>query len=513
MRTRIGAALVTGAAIWVVGSPAQAELQGRDLDGDPSTFEAYYDTVLGITWLADANYAKSSGYDSDGYMQWATAMAWAEGLVYGGFDDWRLPKVEPVGPEWNYNLSNNGTTDHGWGITSPHSEMSYMYYVNLGNKGYCTPDNADPSGCTEQPGWGLQNTGPFANLQDRYWSGTPIEAYAESVWVFFFGSSAYINGQQDGGHPLTDYFAWAVRDGDVDSLVKEFALKTPEVAGCKNVTGTVTISKAAPPEGVVITLSDTLVSASTPATLKILAGSTTKSFAVKTLPVEIEESGTISATLGSATLSQPLTVRPMGMDSMTLTPTTVVGSQPATGKAKLECKAGPGPIAVDLSSNNEAVAYPVAASIVVPQGLQSATFDVATNVVLAKSYATIAGTANGITKSKKLTVKVAAAVSPTSLKFGGATVGTTAGPLNASLTNQGAVPFSVNSISLTGTAASWFAQTNDCPATLAAGASCSVSVTFTPLSAASKSAKLSIATSATATPLGVSLSGTGVLPP
>jgi hypothetical protein len=201
------------------------------------------------------------------------------------------------------------------------------------------------------------------------------------------------------------------------------------------------------------------------------------------------------------------------LSSLTLTPSTVVGSQPVVGKATLECNAGPGPITVDLSSTNAAVAYPVAASIVVPQGLKSASFDVSTNPVQAKSYATIAGTANGITKSKKLTVNVAAAVSPASLKFGSVVLGTTSIPLNATLTNKGAMAFSVSSISLTGTAASWFAQSNNCPASLAPGASCTISVAFTPLATASKSAKLSIATSATATPLNVSLSGTGVLPP
>jgi hypothetical protein len=78
------------------------------------------------------------------------------------------------------------------------------------------------------------------------------------------------------------------------------------------------------------------------------------------------------------------------------------------------------------------------------------------------------------------------------------------------LTNKGAVPFSVSSISLTGTGAAWFAQTNNCPASLVAGASCVISVTFTPQTALTKSAKLSIATSATSTPLSVSLSGTGI---
>jgi hypothetical protein len=199
----------------------------------------------------------------------------------------------------------------------------------------------------------------------------------------------------------------------------------------------------------------------------------------------------------------------MSLTSVRLSPTTIAGSQPVTGTATLECRAGPGPITVDLSSNNAAVASPIAASIVVPQGVQSASFDVATNAVQTKSYATIAGTANGISKSKKLTVNVAAAVSPTSLRFGSVALGTASAPLNATLSNNGAAAFSVSSISLTGTGASWFAQSNNCPASLAPGAFCTISVTFTPEAAVSKSAKLSIATSATSTPLSVSLSGTG----
>ena len=296
-------------------------------------------------------------------------------------------------------------------------------------------------------------------------------------------------------------------------LLQSLTLRTAEVAGCKSLTAEVGLSKAAPLEGVLITLSDTLVSASTSATLKIPSGATTKKFTIKTTPVSVEETGTVSATLGVTALSQNLTVRPMGMLSVALSPTTVVGSNTVTGTAKLECKAGPGPITVDLLSSKPEVANPVAAGIVVPQGVQSAPFDITTSPVLSKTTASISGTANAITKSKTLTVTLAASVSPTSLKLGSVPIGQTSAPLTATLTNKGAISFAVNSISLTGTAASWFAQTNNCPASLAAGASCSVSVTFTPLSAASKSAKLSVATSATATPLSVSLSGTGVLPP
>ena len=89
-------------------------------------------------------------------------------------------------------------------------------------------------------------------------------------------------------------------------------------------------------------------------------------------------------------------------------------------------------------------------------------------------------------------------------------VNTTSPVLSATLSNKGTLPFSIISIGLTGTSAKYYAQTSDCPANLAAGATCTIGVTFTPTVTGSKSAKLTIATSATATPLSVSLSGTGI---
>jgi len=285
-------------------------------------------------------------------------------------------------------------------------------------------------------------------------------------------------------------------------------LKSAVVAGCKSVTGTVTLSVPAPAAGTIVSISDTLTAATTPLTVTVPAGATSKTFSVKTLPVT--ESGTVRATVGGTTLSQNLSVRPIGLRSVTLTPSTVAGGNQVTGKATLECKAGPGAILVDLASSNMAVASPVAANIAVPQGLQSVSFDVTTSAVQAKSYATISGAANGITKSKKLTVNVAAAVSPTRLGFGSVPVNTTSGVLNATLTNKGVTAFSVSSIGLTGTNAKYYAQMNNCPATLAAGASCTIGVTFKPTVTGSKSATLSIATSATSTPFKVPLSGTGL---
>jgi len=54
-----------------------------------------------------------------------------------------------------------------------------------------------------------------------------------------------------------------------------------------------------------------------------------------------------------------------------------------------------------------------------------------------------------------------------------------------------------------------FYEGNNCPATLAAGASCTIKVTFTPTSSGTKSSSVTIADNAPGSPHKLSLSGTG----
>lgn len=132
-----------------------------------------YDNVLNITWLQDVKYAKTSGYDADGWMSWEDSNAWVANLTYGGYSDWRLPTISPIGTSFNYNTSFDGTTDVGYGNTSPHSELAFMFYVNLHNLALYAPNSADPGGPFFQSGYGLVNTGPFINFSSgQYWSGT-----------------------------------------------------------------------------------------------------------------------------------------------------------------------------------------------------------------------------------------------------------------------------------------------------------------------------------------------------
>jgi hypothetical protein len=85
-------------------------------------------------------------------------------------------------------------------------------------------------------------------------------------------------------------------------------------------------------------------------------------------------------------------------------------------------------------------------------------------------------------------VPVAAPVvsfSPTSLSFGqtkgGQKVGTPSAPAVVTLTNSGNAPLNITNVSLGGASSNAFAiSTNACVGTIAAGAQCSISVTFTP---------------------------------
>lgn len=99
-------------------------------------------------------------------------------------------------------------------------------------------------------------------------------------------------------------------------------------------------------------------------------------------------------------------------------------------------------------------------------------------------------------------------LTPASLGFGSHKVGTTSSIKTVTVTNLGKA-LTIQSITMGGANPGDFAQTNTCGSSLAAGASCTISVTFTPTLAASRSATININDSDPATPQQVTLSGTG----
>jgi FG-GAP-like repeat/Abnormal spindle-like microcephaly-assoc'd, ASPM-SPD-2-Hydin/Protein of unknown function (DUF1573) len=103
----------------------------------------------------------------------------------------------------------------------------------------------------------------------------------------------------------------------------------------------------------------------------------------------------------------------------------------------------------------------------------------------------------------------AMSITPSSLTFGTQNLGTTSAPQVVSVTNKSTSAVTVNSVSFTGTNSTDFAQTNTCGKSLAADATCDITVTFTPGGTGSRSASLSLNDTGGASPQTVPVSGTG----
>jgi hypothetical protein len=94
---------------------------------------------------------------------------------------------------------------------------------------------------------------------------------------------------------------------------------------------------------------------------------------------------------------------------------------------------------------------------------------------------------------------------PSSLTFGTQALNTTSAAQSVTVTNTGTAAASVSSVAASGD----FAQTNTCGTTIAAGASCTVSVTFRPTASGTRTGSLTITSTATNSPTTIGLTGTG----
>jgi hypothetical protein len=106
----------------------------------------------------------------------------------------------------------------------------------------------------------------------------------------------------------------------------------------------------------------------------------------------------------------------------------------------------------------------------------------------------------------------AATLSATSVAFPNQARVTTSAATAVTLTNSGSAVLSGIVITLGGTNPADFAETNNCAASLAVAAKCTINVSFKPAAAASYKAAVSIKDNAAGSPQTIALSGTGVIP-
>ena len=100
-------------------------------------------------------------------------------------------------------------------------------------------------------------------------------------------------------------------------------------------------------------------------------------------------------------------------------------------------------------------------------------------------------------------------LSPASVSFGTQPLEKSSSAEAVTLTNSGKTALHITGIGVSGTNASNFVQTNNCGTSLAAGAKCTINITFTPSASGTRSATLSVADSASYHQQTVGLSGTG----
>ena len=186
--------LALAAALSVATLSAQAALVAR-----PGGM--VYDTVQNITWLQNWN--------TNGPMDWTTANNWANNLVYGGFDDWRLPTANTTASSncsANFNPG-GGLPQQYAGFNCTGSEMGHMFYNEFGAT----------AGQSILAGSNAANLALFTNVQSNvYWSSPEYAPFPDSAWYF-----ATDLGYQSVFDKNLVFYAVAVRPGDVAASVPE----------------------------------------------------------------------------------------------------------------------------------------------------------------------------------------------------------------------------------------------------------------------------------------------------
>jgi hypothetical protein len=105
----------------------------------------------------------------------------------------------------------------------------------------------------------------------------------------------------------------------------------------------------------------------------------------------------------------------------------------------------------------------------------------------------------------------AALLSAGALSFGNQSVGQTSSAQSVTLSYMASTALTITSITISGPQKGDYSQTNNCSASLAAGANCAISVTFLPQATGARTAAIQITDNASNTPQMISLSGSGTV--
>ena len=203
-----------------------------------------------------------------------------------------------------------------------------------------------------------------------------------------------------------------------------------------------------------------------------------------------------SEQVATSSPAQVVTLTNSGSAPLTISSQALTGNNPGDFTITTTCPVSPAALAAGGSCTTSVTFTPTA------PGTRTASLTVSDDASSSPQSVGLAGTAT-------TTPVPAVTLAPTSLTFPSQTVGSTSAASTVTVTNSGNAALTVSSIAITGANAVDFAQTNTCPSSLAAGASCTVNVTFTPSVSGSRTGTVTLADNAADSPQGVALTGTG----
>jgi N,N-dimethylformamidase beta subunit-like protein/Big-like domain-containing protein/HYDIN/CFA65/VesB family protein len=201
-----------------------------------------------------------------------------------------------------------------------------------------------------------------------------------------------------------------------------------------------------------------------------------------------------SGVVGTTSAAQAITLTNSGTATLNIGSITLTGSNPGDFAQTNNC---PGTMGSNISCSINVTFTPTAV------GDRSATVTLVDNAGNSPQTAALSGV--GQTTAAPLVT-----LNPTSLGFGVQNVGTVSPVQTVTLSNIGTAPLSISSIASTGANPSDFSPTSNCPTgsnILPVNAFCTISVTFSPTLAGTRSANVTVTDNALDSPESVSLTG------
>ena len=215
------------------------------------------------------------------------------------------------------------------------------------------------------------------------------------------------------GTAATHAVMWGPSDAAAN-FSQGVALSQASVVAGDSLQATVTLSQPAPAGGAVVNLAGVVntsaVTFQMPQSVTVNEGETSASFNVSTAATTLTNFTRpalldVQASYGDTTqTAQTAVAPPLSLTAMSVAPANVTGGTNVTGTVTLSGPAPAGGALVTLSSNNAAASVP--ASLLVPAGLTSASFNVQTNIVTTFITTTLTATYGtlGSTQTARLVV-------------------------------------------------------------------------------------------------------------